>query len=306
MRFSMALPQTLHNIPFDADGTRLFVQRAEALGFEGLWASEQTLSTLPLLGPIEMLAFAAACTSRIRLGCAVFVATQHNPVHLAKSLSSLDHLSRGRLEVGLGIGGPLRMYSAFNAQASTIVARFNEALELMRRLWTDERINFDGEFWQLTNAAMEPKPHQQPAPPVWFGGSHPAALRRAARQANGFIGGGSSTTLAFADQVKILLSALEEGGRDPHTFPIAKRVYLALDDDIDRARQQIAAGLNDMYGYFGLPDLTPVAVYGDQTMVIEGLQAISNAGAQMILLNPMFNEAEQMERLVTEVLPHVE
>jgi alkanesulfonate monooxygenase SsuD/methylene tetrahydromethanopterin reductase-like flavin-dependent oxidoreductase (luciferase family) len=82
-------------------------------------------------------------------------------------------------------------------------------------------------------------------------------------------------------------------------------VYLAVDDDAERARSRISAALHDMYGYFGLPDITPVAVFGTPDMVVDGLQAVADAGAEMLLLNPMFDDAEQMERLVEEVIPNV-
>jgi probable F420-dependent oxidoreductase len=223
MRFSISIPQHTPDGTFDPVALRAYLRRAEELGFEGAWTGEQTLGTLPHLGPIETLSFAAACTDRIRLGCAVFVATQHNPVQLAKSISTLDQLSRGRVEVGLGTGGRHRMFSAFDAEASTIVARFNEGLQLMKALWTHERVTFPGRFWQLDGAAMEPKTFQKPGPPVWFGGGHPAALRRSVQHADGIIGAGSSTTAAFTDQVRILREALDEAGRDPATLRVAKR-----------------------------------------------------------------------------------
>ena len=97
-------------------------------------------------------------------------------------------------------------------------------------------VTFDGRFWQLDGAAMEPKPFQKPHPPLWFGGSAPAALRRAVRHGDGFFGAGSSTTAEFAEQVPIVREALAEHGRDPASFRIAKRVYIAVDDDAERAR----------------------------------------------------------------------
>src|SRR5438093_8108501 len=111
--------------------------RAEALGFESAWALEQTLGTMPFMSPLQTLSYAAACTGRIRLGCAVFVTPLHSPVHLAKSISTLDQLSRGRLEVGVGTGGGFRMFSAFAVDPTSFVARFSEALRLMKELWIE-------------------------------------------------------------------------------------------------------------------------------------------------------------------------
>src|SRR5207244_7225801 len=118
---------------------------------------------------------------------------------------------------------------AFAADAGTRVARFNEALSLMNELWTRPTVTFEGRFWQLNGATMEPKPFQKPRPPIWIGANHPNALRRAVRLGDGFIGGGSAPTSQFAEQVRAVQRVLEESGRDPAGFPIAKRGYIVVD-----------------------------------------------------------------------------
>jgi probable F420-dependent oxidoreductase len=303
--FGIAIPQTVEYDVYDGAAMQAFLQRAEELGFESGWTQEQVLGDNPDLGPLETLAYAAACTRRMRLGCAVLVSTLYSPVHLAKSLASLDQLSAGRLEVGLGTGGGFRMFSAFGVDPNSFVARFNEGLALMRALWTEERIDHNGRFWQLAGAAMEPKPVQRPGPPIWFGGSHPNALRRAVAHADGFFGAGSQTTAQFTEQVGIVRGALDDAGRDPETFRIAKRVYLTVDDDPERARQRMSDALHRVYSFFGARDLTPVSVTGPPDAVVSGLREVADAGAELILLNPLFDAGEQLERLVAEVLPQL-
>jgi alkanesulfonate monooxygenase SsuD/methylene tetrahydromethanopterin reductase-like flavin-dependent oxidoreductase (luciferase family) len=195
------------------------------------------------------------------------------------------------------------MFSAFGIDGDGLVARFNEGLQLMKALWTEQSISFDGRFWQLKDAAMDPKPFQKPYPPIWFGGSHPAALRRAVRYGDGFFGAGSSTTAQFADQVRTVRDALVEAERDGADFRIAKRVYIAVDDDAERAQESVRASLHDLYASFGLPDLTPVAVFGPPDACVRGLRDVADAGAEMILLNPLTDAAAQMERLAAEVVP---
>ena len=305
MRFAIAIPQFVADGTFNPSGLRAYLARAETLGFDSAWTQEQVLGTMPNLGPIETMTYAAACTERLRLGCAVFVTPLHSPVHLAKSLSTLDQLSRGRLEVGVGTGGRGRMFSAFAVDPDTFVTRFVEGLHLMKAMWTEPRVTFQGRFWQLDGAAMEPKPFQKPYPPIWFGGGHPAAVRRAVRHGDGFFGAGSQTTARFAEQVRVLQDALAESGRSAAGFRIAKRVYLAVDDDAARARQRIGDALHKLYGYFGLRDLVAVAVFGPPAACVQGLREVAEAGAEMILLNPLFDEAEQMERLAAEVVPQL-
>jgi probable F420-dependent oxidoreductase len=300
MRFAISIPQGVGDGEFDPEAFRSHLRRAEALGFESAWTQESTLASSPTVAPNETLAYAASCTERLRLGCAVYVTPLHSPIHLARSISTLDQLSRGRLEVGIGTGGPNRMFSAFGVDRGRFVGRFNEGLALMKACWTESSIEFDGEFWQVAGASMEPKPFQKPYPPLWFGGSHPAALRRAVRHGDGFFGAGSSTTAQFAEQVRAVRQALGEAKRDPATFAIAKRVYIAIDDDAGRAQARMDAALEHHYGRAGL---VTVAVTGSAERCVGGLREVADAGAELIQLNTLFDDGEQMERLAAEVVP---
>jgi alkanesulfonate monooxygenase SsuD/methylene tetrahydromethanopterin reductase-like flavin-dependent oxidoreductase (luciferase family) len=248
------------------------------------------------------------------------VSPLHQPVQLAKSLASLDQLSRGRLEIGFGTGGHGRPFSAFGIGPDHLVSRFTEGIEVMKACWTEPEATLNGRFWQLKGATMEPKPFQKPYPPLWIGGSAPAAVRRAARIADGFFGAGSTTTARFAEQVGILRAALagrgpESGGPDsggpdsgdtaPAGFPVAKRVYIAVDDDPGRARERMAAALISVYGHAFGSGLLPVAVCGPPGACVQGLREVAGAGAGMILLTALFDQPAQMERLAAEVLPHL-
>ena len=303
MHFALSIPQHVADGTFEPATLRDYLRRAESLGFHSAWTQEAVLGSAPLVAPLELMAFAAACTERLRLGCAVFVSPLHNPVHLAKSLSSLDQLSRGRIEVGLAIGGGARMFSAFEVDPTHLVARFTEGIRLMQACWTQPRITFAGRFWQLEGAAMEPKPFQKPYPPLWIGGSQPAAVRRALRYGTGFFGAGSSTTAQFAQQVQVLRAALAEAQQDPSTFPIAKRVYIAIDDDLTDAHERVDAALKEIYGAAGLG---AVAVYGPASACIRGLREVAQAGADLIQLRLLYDDAGQMERLAAEVLGDVQ
>src|SRR5579864_1390796 len=304
MQFAIAIPQFVRDGAFDPTAFRTFLARAEALGFEGAWTQEQLLGTKPFLGPMEVMAYAAACTERLRLGCAVFVTPLHSPVHLAKSLSTLDQLSRGRLEVGVGLGGR-RAFPAFGITPDGLAARFVEGVRLMKMLWTEPAVTFHGRFWQINGGAMEPKPFQKPHPPVWLGGSHPAAVRRAVRHGTGFFGAGSQPTVRFAEQVRVLREALAAADRPATAFRAAKRVYIAADDDAARARRRIGEALDELYGDFGLRNMESVAVFGPSDDCAAALREVADAGAQMILLNPMFDETQQMERLAAEIIPRL-
>ena len=302
MKFAIAIPQFYADGEFDPAAFREYLVRAEELGFESAWTQESTLSVGPQISPIEAMTFAAACTERLRLGCVVFVSTLHSPVHLAKSLASLDQLSRGRLEVGVGTGGKGRPFAAFGVDPARYVARFSEGIGLMKALWTEPRVTFDGEFWQLENAPMEPKPFTKPYPPLWFGGAREPALRRAVRLGTGFFGAGSSPTAAFTDQVKIVRTALDEAGRPTADFPIAKRVYIGIDDDAERARKRMNDALAGIYGQ-RVPSIEAATVTGTAADCVRQAGQVAAAGAELILFTALFDQREQMERLAAEVLP---
>jgi probable F420-dependent oxidoreductase len=306
-QFGIAIPQFVAEGGFKATTFKGYMQRAEALGFDSGWAQEQVIGTMPMLGPMETMTFAAAYTERLRLGCVVFVSTLHNPLQLAKSIATLDQLSGGRLEVGVGSGGRFRPFAAFGIDGQHFVSRFTEGLRLMKALWTEPRITFNGAFWQLENAAMEPKPLQKPHPPIWFGASRPEALRRAVRYGDGFFGAGSSTTEQFVKQVPVVREALKAQGRDPATFRIAKRVYIAVDDNSQRARQRVVDGLHQIYAGFNLPHIEDVAVSGTPEECVTGIRAVIDAGAELVLFTPFFDDdGTQMERLAADVIPQLD
>jgi probable F420-dependent oxidoreductase len=302
MKFAIAIPQFYADGEFDPAAFRAYLARAEELGFESAWTQESVLGAGPQLSPVETMTYAAACTERMRLGCVVFVSTLHSPVHLAKSVSTLDQLSRGRIEVGVGTGGRGRPFAAFGVDPHRYVTRFTEGINLMKALWTEPRINFQGEFWQLENAAMEPKPFAKPYPRLWFGGASEPALRRAVRMGDGFFGAGSSPTGKFAEQVQMVRAALAEAGRPAEDFPIAKRVYIAVDEDAERARTQMNAGLERIYGH-RVPSIEAAAITGPAADCVREVNRVAAAGAELILFTTLSDQREQMELLATAVLP---
>src|ERR1700689_892256 len=304
MRFAIAIPQFYGDGEFEPEQFRAYMGGAEELGFSSAWTQESVLGSGAQRAPLEAMTYAAACTSRLRLGCTVFVTPLHSPGHLAKALSTLDQLTCGRLEVGIGTGGKARPFAAFGLAPDRYIARFTEGLALMKALWTQPLVTFDGEFWQLTDAAMEPKPAQKPHPPVWFGANTEPALRRAVRLGDGFFGPGPSPTASFASQVQIVRAALAETGRDPASFPIAKRIYIAVDDDAGRARDRINHAMAGIYGP-RVPSIGAPAVAGPPADCIREASAVASAGAELILFTTVFDQPEQMERLAAEVMPHV-
>ncbi|WP_185294777.1 LLM class flavin-dependent oxidoreductase [Mycolicibacterium litorale] len=307
MRFSISIPQRDPD-GFDAEGVKSYLARAEELGFEGGWVLEQPVGPTPLIAPLELLAYAAACTTRLRLGVGVLVSSLHDPLQLAASVTAVDRLSHGRLDVGVASGGGRRKFAAFGVAPETFVGYFTEGVQLMKAAWSDEpRVTFHGRFRDVDDLPIQPKPVQRPHPPIWFGANAPAALARAVRHGDAFLGAGSSTTERFAEAVRIVRREIDQQGRDAAGFRIGKRVYLMVDDDSARAGERVIAGLRRIYGEMAGIDAVPVSGTADE--VARGLREVIDAGAQMVLCNPVgatvAEDREQMERLAAEVLPQL-
>jgi alkanesulfonate monooxygenase SsuD/methylene tetrahydromethanopterin reductase-like flavin-dependent oxidoreductase (luciferase family) len=173
----------------------------------------------------------------------------------------------------------------------------------MRALWRDQEASFEGHFWQFEGVPMEPKPLQKPTLPVWFGARAASAVQRAVRLGDGFMGAGSASSHEFIQQVGWIRQYLEETGREPGTFPISKRVYIAVDADRRRAELRLREWFN---GFYGNADLAArVSVFGSRHECLDRLGELVEGGAQHLMLNPVFDELDQMEILAAEVVPEL-
>jgi probable F420-dependent oxidoreductase len=297
LRISVGLPQLL-----DDDGpgavTRYAV-RAEELGFAGVWTMDSVpgsaTSQVRSLEGLHALTAAAVTTRTIGLGVAVIVLPARNPALLARELATIDQLSGGRLTVGVGVGRDDPTGGALGFPAGRRVRRLRENLEVMRALWAQDDVSYEGELYRFSGITIEPKPLQRPGPPVWFGAGAPPALRRAAELGDGWLGAGSSSSAAFTEQVPVLTEALREAGRDPEAFPIGKRVYIAVEDTEERARELLTPRLDGFYSAPGITDR--VGVCGPPEACAEQLRELVAAGARELLLNPLYGWVAQLEKL---------
>jgi probable F420-dependent oxidoreductase len=296
----ISIPQTFEQ-SVDVELIRKFVVRAEALGYDSLWVQEQMISDAAILEPVALLTYVAGLTARVRLGTAVLLTVVRNPVELAKTLATVDQLSRGRLIVGVGIGGPTTPHEIFGVPREHRVRRFIEGVNAMKALWTQPKATVSGDCWNFTDVPMEPKPAQKPHPPIWFGARTEVALKRAARLGDGWMGPGSSSSEEFVQHMEWIRRLLDEAKRDPATFSISKRVYIAVDDNRDRAEQRLRRWFGARYKF---PDMAPrVSIYGSRAECVDKLRALVRAGAQQLLLDPVYDHVEQMELLAAEVVP---
>src|SRR5580704_7022051 len=295
--FGISLPHRSPD-PIDIGAVREVAQRAEALGFRDLWVTENTLNEESMcFDPVVVLTHAAAVTSKIRVGASVVVLAVHHPAMVAHQWATLDYLSQGRAILGVGLGRD-HHYRQFEVPHEGKVARFREEVTLIRALWNEEKVTFHGRFYNLDNEAMSPKPVQKPLP-LWMGVGHPDAVRRTAELADGWMGSGGSSIKQFGESVPILKEALEKRGRDPNTFPISKRIFMAVDERPEVARRELNRWFTDVY--HNPPGTDFSGIHGTPEQVRERLEEVVAMGANHLMLNPVSNYVEQAEALAEVV-----
>ena len=310
IEFGFPIPQVFLDGRPDMELVRRVLALGERLGYHSAWVQDQVAGDVPLHESLTLLSWASAVTTRVKLGVSVLVFPIRNAVHVAKIVGTLDNLSNGRIILGVGLGhvvapGFFETYGMSNKDA---VGRFNEGIAVMKSLWTRERTDFDGTHYRLKGVAMEPKPVQKPHPPLWFGGQHPDALRRAVRHADAYACAGPNTTQDFADFTAQIRRFCDEEGRDPATLPLSKRVYLAIDDDAARAKRRLDEFFGARYPWQiqRNPDfVADICCWGSAAQVAEGLAKVARFGASQLILNPLWDFEEQVEALASEVIPAV-
>jgi len=176
--------------------------------------------TDPVLDVPTTLAWVAAVTRHVRLGASVMVLPYHEPIALAKALTTIDVLSGGRLMVGVASGWLREEFDLLGVPFRERGARTDEYLAVLRALWTEERVTYRGRFVRLEDAAFFPKPVQKPHPPIWIGGSSAAALRRVGRVGDGWLAVPRAPAELAGDVATIRREA-EAAGRDPSRIGVA-------------------------------------------------------------------------------------
>jgi probable F420-dependent oxidoreductase len=250
----------------DPDGVAAKAQSAEELGFESLWRGEHLLlpdsfasrypynselrnerdrkrfpPTTPLLDPLILFAYIAQATTTIRLATGIFVLPLRDPIPVARAVQTLDIVSGGRFTFGIGIGWLEEEFDLIGRSFRGRGSVTDEAICLLKTLWTDVAPEFTGEHFELSGARFEPKPVQKPHPPIVCGGESPAALRRAARFCNGWYGHRKVPEEA-AETVRKLDLLRNEFQRQTESFEVTVRVY--SDVELDQVRRLEEVGVD--------------------------------------------------------------
>lgn len=284
----------------------------EELGYEYISAGEHFMRGDPP-GPTQtalpLLAVAAGATEKIRLLSSVLLAPFYHPTVLAKLAATLDIASGGRLTLGVGVGGEFPVeFQAAGLDVKQRGRRTNECLQVLRRLWTEEQVSFEGRHFQLKDVTLNPRPTQWPHPPIWVAGRRDGAMLRAARYGDGWLPYFYSPERYRNSVTKITRLAAEEG-RDLSHFQWAFFPYISIYPTAEKAAAAAAQALGARYLYGGdfMNIVRGYCLLGPVEQCIGRLQEYIDAGARYIIFSvscPREDRARHIETIAREIIPH--
>jgi alkanesulfonate monooxygenase len=293
----------------DVDGLIRYAVRAEELGFESLWAWDHVLlgvePSFPILDAVGTLTALAVRTSRIRLGTGVLVLPLRNPVVAAKTLGTLDVISRGRLIVGAAAGWYAREFDAVGVPFTQRGRLFERNLDILIRLWTEDRVTVRVDELNLREAVMRPRPVQTPRPPILVGGYVDAVLKRAATKGDGWLTY-FYTPEGFARSWQKVLTYARDAGRDPKSLTATNQLAIYVGRSRAETEGPMRQWLQTEWDVAAWSESTiEHAVQGSVDDCVAQLRAHVAAGVHRIILIPYRYQAEQVELIAREVLPRL-
>lgn len=279
-----------------------WIELCENSELDSLWQSDRLISTHAILEPMSMMAALAGATKRIKFGMNAVVLAYRHPVMLAKQCATIDYLSNGRLLPCFGIGGGAAPeWEAADINPRQRGARANESLQIMSLLWQQDHVDFDGEFFRLRNASIEPKPVQQKLP-LWVGGSSQAAIVRTARFGTGWIAGlqGPEKVAETIAGIKAALESEQRHIADDHYGATLLYRFEAPGAKTTKGDAARRANSNEAQS---------ITATGGAEQILALVQQYIDAGASKFVAIPLADSDQDMldqtRRLIDEVLPEL-
>lgn len=295
-------------LPLAGEFNLSYADMAEELGYDAIWVSEHIVFYVPTFDAVTTMAALAARTSRIRIGSAILLLPLRPPAVVAKAVSTLDIIANGRITLGVGVGGEYaKEFEVCGIPLHERGSRTNEAIEILRALWTQETASYHGKYFQFTDVSMQPKPVQPGGPPIIIGGRSEAALRRAARLGDGYMPY-LFTPQQYANGLATIQRYAGEAGRHLQRFQATLYQFIYVADTYETAFHQANTRLSTNYQQPFDKLVDRYCAVGTPDACIARLQEYIDAGARDIILVPTTSGATdfvaQMRCLARDVLPH--
>jgi alkanesulfonate monooxygenase SsuD/methylene tetrahydromethanopterin reductase-like flavin-dependent oxidoreductase (luciferase family) len=302
----------------DSHGYRDFIEYikdADRLGYESVFLVEHHFTGVgQLSASLNLLTYLAAVTRRIRLGTAVLVLPWHNPALLAEQVATLDVLSAGRVDLGIGRGYRKAEFEQFCIPVTEAQERFDECLEFLQKAWTTEgRFTHEGKHWRYNQIVVEPEPVQRPHPPIWMAGGSPESIARVATSNfNLLLDQVGSMALTF-DRLRTYLDTQEKNGRprDAGRVAVARALHVVRNEaERKKALERRAENLKNIGELARKPGSTEAlvddgALIGTPGEVIEKIRRLAEGGVEYILLTNAVVTRESLLEFSQEIMPHV-
>ena len=261
-----------------------FAQRAEHLGFDFLGCGEHVMFHGPVGNTFISLSVAAGATQKIKLLSSIVLLPLYPAALVAKMGAALDVASHGRYNFGVGIGGEFpKEFEACGVPVKQRGSRTNEALEVITRLWTEQKVSFEGRYTTLNEVSIEPAPVQQPRPPIWVAGRKEPAMKRTAKYADGWLPY-MYTPEQLHDSIEKIKSLRKEYGRDVESFQPGVFIFTTTHADGDKGREMAANRLGKQYAQDFSKLIGKYALAGTPEECRKRLQEYIDAGAKTVIL----------------------
>ena len=283
------------------------VDALEALPIDSLWVGGHVASRNPTPEAMVQLARLAAVSSRVRIGTSILLLPLYPPAIIAKQVADLDRLTGGRITLGVGVGGEYEQeFRACGVPLEERGRRTNEAIPLLRRLWTAEEISHPGPLFPMEAVRIHPAPVQKGGPPIVVAGRQDVAMRRAARLGDGWMPYLYSPR-AYAQSVERITSIAAEAQRDLSAFEWMQFLFTNVQDDAERAREEAAGFLGGTYSQDFRPMVDRVAAAGTPDQVAARVQEFVDAGARHVVfaIGASGDRLAMMRRILSEVVPRI-
>lgn len=307
--------QTIHRRTEPATGTWLpsidelaaLVGLVDRCGYDSLWVGDHISFAVPILDPLLQLAQAAVVSRRLTLGTSVLLLPLRHPTPVAKQVTTLDHLTEGRLILGVGVGGEFpREYEACDVPLQERGARLAEGVTVLRKFFSGQPVTHGGRFYgPFEDVPMRPPPRQPGGPPIWFAGRQDAALRRIGRLGDGYL-----SYVVTPDMYRAALDTISEAadaaGRYPAPFGTGHLLFTRLDSTYETALDRATETLSVRYAMDFRKAAMRYCALGTPADVAERIRAFHSAGVRHVildLLGPYEERPRQIEWFAEAVMP---
>jgi alkanesulfonate monooxygenase SsuD/methylene tetrahydromethanopterin reductase-like flavin-dependent oxidoreductase (luciferase family) len=302
-----------------------YVIEAESLGYESAFIVEHHFTGFgQVSATLNLLTWIGARTTTLRLGTAVIVLPWHNPVLLAEQAATVDLLSGGRLDFGIGKGYRHNEFASFRIPMEEATPRFEEAVDIITKSWvTNERWSFEGKFWQFDDLVVEPPTIQKPHPPFWQGAGHPDSIRRVAARGHNLLLDQFASIEETINRFNIYKSAMIANGFgfDPHQVGVARAFFVAdTQAEKEAAVERRLTAQRRLHSISQTPDNNnkasimafsdtreaseESALYGTPDEICRKIERLREQGVEYLLLNGGGTSRENLRRFAREVMPH--